>query len=80
MIEIGTGEVTLVADQPDTESTLCGSPAWSNDGKRILFDAGRPQQVQRARLKTIEAVAGELKVTDLGVGNCPNPPELAPER
>ena len=71
MIEISTGEVTLVAEKPDAESTLCGSPAWSNDGKRILFDAGRPQQVQRARLRSIELAAGELKMSDLGVGNCP---------
>jgi hypothetical protein len=71
MIEIGTGEVTLLADKPDAESTLCGSPSWSNDGKRIVFDAHRPDNVERAHLRTIELVAGESKVTDLGVGNCP---------
>jgi len=45
MIEIGTGEVTLIADQPDAESTLCGSPSWSSDGpaqgkvKEVLWKA-----------------------------------------
>ena len=71
MIEIATGEVTLIADQPDPGNTFCGSPSWSNDGKRIVFDAMRSEQVQRAHMKLIELVAGELKATDLGVGNCP---------
>jgi hypothetical protein len=71
MIEVATGEVTLIADQPDAGITFCGSASWSNDGKRILFDAMRPEQVQLARMKAIELVAGELTMRDLGVGNCP---------
>jgi Tol biopolymer transport system component len=71
LIEIATGEVTLVADQTDPRVTFCGSPAWSNDGKRILFDAMRTTEVQLARIKAIEVVAGKLTQTDLGVGNCP---------
>ena len=35
MIDVSTGEVTLVADA-DTRNTFCGSPTWSSDGKRIL--------------------------------------------
>src|ERR1017187_3309915 len=71
MIEVSTGEVTLVADQPDAGITYCGSSSWSNDGKRILFDAMRPEVVHQAHMKSIELIAGELKVTDVGVGNCP---------
>jgi Tol biopolymer transport system component len=71
MIELSTGEVTLVADQPDAGTTFCGSPAWSYDGKRLLFDAMRPGEVHRAHIKAIEVIAGQLTVTDLGVGNCP---------
>ena len=71
MIEINTGEVTLIAGEPDTGITYCGSPAWSNDGKRIVFDANPPKQVQLAHIKTIELAGGELKMTDLGFGNCP---------
>jgi Tol biopolymer transport system component len=71
MIEVATGLVTLIADQPEADLTNCGSPGWSNDGKRILFDASRPDVVQRALLKTIQLVDGRLTVTDLGVGNCP---------
>jgi WD40-like Beta Propeller Repeat len=70
MAEVATGEVTLIADQPEPDATFCGSAAWSNDGKRILFDAMRPQEVARARIKVIELVAGRLTTTDLGVGNC----------
>lgn len=71
MIDVSTGEVTLVADQPNDGITFCGSPAWSNDGKRILFDAMRTTEVQLSRLKVIELIGGELRLTDLGVGNCP---------
>jgi Tol biopolymer transport system component len=71
MIEVSTGQVTLIADQPDAGVTYCGSSSWSNDGKRILFDAMRPEVVHRAHLKSIEVFEGKLKLTDLGVGNCP---------
>ncbi len=71
MIEVNTGQVTLVADQPDADTRYCGSASWSNDGKRILFDAMRPDAVQRAHMKSIEVFEGQLKMTDLGVGNCP---------
>ena len=71
MIEISTGEVTLIADEPDAGITYCGSPDWSSDGKRIAFDAMRPEEVQLAHIKVIEVANGELKMTDLGIGNCP---------
>jgi Tol biopolymer transport system component len=71
MIDVSTGEVTLVSDQPDEGVTFCGSPIWSYDGKRILFDAMGAEGVHRARIKAIEVIAEELTVTDLGVGNCP---------
>ena len=47
MIEVATGLVTLIADQPEADLTNCGSPEWSNDGKRILFDASRPDVVRK---------------------------------
>jgi len=70
-IEVSTGEVTLIADPPEPSTTFCGSPSWSNDGKRILFDAMRTTEVHLSHLKAIELVGGKLTVTDLGVGNCP---------
>jgi len=71
MVEVSTGEVTLIADPPDASITFCGSPSWSNDGKRILFDAMRTTEVQLSHLKAIELVGGKLTMRDLGVGNCP---------
>jgi hypothetical protein len=72
MADVATGEVTLIADQPEPDVTFCGSAAWSNDGKRILFDAMRPEKVAHAHMKVIELVGGKLTTTDLGVGNCPS--------
>jgi Tol biopolymer transport system component len=71
MIDVSTGEVTLVADEPDPGTNFCGSPAWSYDGKRVLFDAMGREGVGRAHVKAIELIGGKLTVTDLGVGNCP---------
>ena len=48
MIDIATGEVTLIADQPDANTTFCGSAAWSSDGKPDLFDAMRTEEAARA--------------------------------
>ena len=73
MIEVATGQVTLIADGPEAGTTFCGSAAWSPDGKRIYFDAMRPDEVQRAHLKAIELVLAKLAIKDLGVGNCPSP-------
>src|SRR5207253_1157428 len=36
LIDVTSGEVTLIADQPDPGLTQCGSPMWSNDGWRIV--------------------------------------------
>ena len=72
MIEIATGEVTLIADGADPDTTFCGSASWSSDGKRIFYDAMRPDRVAQSHLKVIELVAGELSKQDLGVGNCPS--------
>ena len=71
MIEIATGEVTLIADAPDPGTTFCGSATWSLDGKRILFDTMRPEKVALAHMKALELLGGSLTTTDLGVGNCP---------
>ena len=32
------GEATLIASEPDPWLNQCGSPVWSPDGKRILFE------------------------------------------
>ena len=72
LIDVPSGEVTLIADQPDPGLTQCGSPMWSNDGRRILYDATPGTQFSLTRLKAIDLVDGRLAVTDLGPGNCPS--------
>jgi Tol biopolymer transport system component len=71
LMDLNSGEVTLIADQPAPGLTYCGSPAWSHDGRRILYDATPGNQWVVSRLKAIELVEGRLTVTDLGTGNCP---------
>ena len=38
LIDANGGEASLIAEEPDPWLCRCGSPAWSSDGKRILFD------------------------------------------
>jgi hypothetical protein len=71
LIDVETGEVTLIADEPDPGLVRCGSPTWSHDGKRIVFDAMPMNQVPSTHLKSIELVGRQLAMTDLGLGNCP---------
>ncbi len=71
MMDLVDGKVTLIADQPAPGLTYCGSPAWSHDGRRILFDASPGPQFSLTRLQSIEPGPGRPTVTDLGAGNCP---------
>jgi hypothetical protein len=70
-IDVETGEVTLIADESARGLTACGSPTWSHDGRRILFDAFPRGSMHLAHVKSIEPVAGRPQVADLGLGNCP---------
>jgi hypothetical protein len=72
LMDVTSGEATLIADEPDPGLTQCGSPAWSGDGK-IYFDATPGTQWNLTRLKRLELVEGKLKLTDIGPGNCPTP-------
>jgi Tol biopolymer transport system component len=71
LADLRTGEATLIADQPAPGLTHCGSPEWSHDGRRILFDATPGTQWSRTRLQSIDLREGRLTLKDLGAGNCP---------
>jgi hypothetical protein len=71
LIDLRTGEVTLIADQPAPGLTRCGSSAWSHDGCRILYDATPGTEWSLTRLQSIDLGEGRPTVTDLGAGNCP---------
>lgn len=66
------GSVTLVADEPDPGSNHIGSPRWSHDGRRILFDAMRGTEYQNLHIKALECGPEGPKLTDLGLGACPS--------
>jgi hypothetical protein len=38
LMDLAQGDVTMIADEPDPGADSCGSPRWSHDGRRILFD------------------------------------------
>jgi len=71
MMDLTNEEVTLIADQPAPGLTHCGSPVWSQNGRRILFDATPGTQWSLTRLQSIDLDEGRPNVTDLGTGNCP---------
>jgi hypothetical protein len=71
LMDVASGESTLVADEPAPGLVRCGSPAWSHDGRRILFDATPGKDFSLSRLEAIELGRDRPAVTDFGAGNCP---------
>ena len=71
LLDIAKGRATLIADEPDPGVGYCGCPDWSNDGRRILFDAMKSDQVAQSHIKVIEILGGRPSTVDLGGGNCP---------
>ena len=71
MMDIAGGAVTPVADEPAPGSTSCGSPFWSADGRRILFDSFPHHDFTRAHIWSIDLADAPATARDLGPGNCP---------
>lgn len=71
LLDVASGEATLITDEPDRGLTYCGSPRWSADGRRLLFDATPGTNWRQTRLKSINLGGERLDITDLGPGNCP---------
>ncbi len=70
-MDVVKGEATLIADEPAPGLVRCGSAAWSNDGRRILFDATPAKDFSLSRLQSIELGEGGTSLADFGAGNCP---------
>ncbi len=70
-MDVVTGKATLVAEEPAPGLTYCGSPCWSGDGRRILFDASPGMSFAKTRIMAVEATGSDLRLVDLGAGNCP---------
>src|SRR5205814_9726515 len=60
------------ANDPESPLSSCGSPAWSGDGARILFDATPGTDFGATRLKSLALGEGRPAMSDLGPGNCPS--------
>ena len=71
MMDLLEGGTTLIADEPVPGLIFCGSPAWSHDGSRILFDATPGTEWQFSRLMSIDVRDGLPTFTDLGPGDGP---------
>jgi Tol biopolymer transport system component len=71
LMDVVKGETRLIVDEPAPGLVRCGSPAWSNDGRRILFDATPGKDFSLSRLQSVKLGEGEPSVADFGAGNCP---------
>ncbi len=76
LIDAAGGPVTRIANEPEPGFNQCGSPVWSHDGRRIVFDAtpGSPEKAEfnRSHLRMLELEGDRLVMKDLGTGNCPD--------
>jgi Tol biopolymer transport system component len=71
VMDLGKKDVTLIASEVDEQRAYCGSPQWSNDGRRILFDASPGQEWTKTRLQMLESTEQGLGLSSFGFGNCP---------
>lgn len=71
LIDVLAGDVTLIVAAADAERTYCGSPCWSNDGRRILFDASPGRKFDKTRLQMLEVADQGVGLSSSGFGNCP---------
>jgi Tol biopolymer transport system component len=71
LIDLSSKEVTLIADEPDPGSNHVGSPRWSHDGRRILYDSMPGVEFQLLHIKVIDIGKDRPMLSDLGPGACP---------
>lgn len=70
--DVETGESAPIVDEPEKGRTRCGSPCWSPDGRRIVFDAIPLDLRQLSRIEALGLVGGEPRIADVGPGRFPN--------
>jgi Tol biopolymer transport system component len=71
LMDLAHGDVTLIADEPDPGANYCGSPRWSHDGKRILYDVMPEMEFHLLHIKAIDLGDDAPRLTDLGPGARP---------
>jgi hypothetical protein len=68
LTDVVHGGTTQIAGEPLRGFNFCGSPSWSSDGSRLIFDVAPGGEFPQGRL--VMFAPGGLK--DLGSGNCPS--------
>ncbi|MCA9077287.1 MAG: PD40 domain-containing protein [Planctomycetaceae bacterium] len=68
LLDVDTGKIEVAFDDPSLE---LGTPFWSHDGLRILFDATPGRKWNRTQFAMLDASEDDAKVTMHGFGNCP---------
>jgi RNA polymerase sigma factor (sigma-70 family) len=71
LMDVMKKEPTLIAAEVDQERAYCGSPCWSSDGRRILFDGSPGQDFGKTRLQVLETTEQGPGLSSFGPGNCP---------
>lgn len=71
LMDLKTSDVTLIAGEPDAGRGYCGTPSWSKDGGRILFDASPGMDFRETRVQQLEVKDGAVGLRGFGPGNCP---------
>ena len=71
MMDLVSGGMTLIVDEPLPDQNCSGTPRWSHDGRRIVFDTtGNNWPV--GRLMSIEEQDGRPVFAELGPGDAPS--------
>jgi Tol biopolymer transport system component len=76
LMDLDNGDATLIASDVDEQRAYCGSPSWSKDGRRILFDGSPGQEFNQTRLQMFHVTHEGVGLHSFGFGNCPT---LAPD-
>ena len=75
LMDVASGDLTLIVAEPAREFPLCGMPTWSQDGGRILFEAAREDSWPRtlSRLFAVEDRRGASGLHGPRPGQQPDP-------
>ncbi|MCA9074524.1 MAG: PD40 domain-containing protein, partial [Planctomycetaceae bacterium] len=68
IFDVETGKIEVAFDDPTLE---LGTPYWSEDGSRILFDATPGRKWNLTQIMMLDASKDDAEVTMLGFGNRP---------
>ncbi|MCA9026054.1 MAG: PD40 domain-containing protein [Planctomycetaceae bacterium] len=68
LLDLESGNIEVAFDDPNLE---LGTPFWSADGLKIMFDATPGRKWNQTQMMMLDATADDADVTVVGFGNCP---------